>query len=82
VPPAQAEAIVAALEAAGVPHAYVGFEGEGLGFRGADAIRRAHLAMLAFLGAVFGFEPAGDVTPLELPGLTEWRASRQRVATA
>jgi dipeptidyl aminopeptidase/acylaminoacyl peptidase len=82
VPPAQAEAIVAALEARGIPHAYLGFEGEGHGFRGADAIRRTHLATLAFLGAVFGFEPAGDVRPIELPGLAEWRASRQRVATA
>ncbi len=40
VPPGQAEAIVAALAANGVPHAYLAFEGEGHGFRGADAIRR------------------------------------------
>jgi dipeptidyl aminopeptidase/acylaminoacyl peptidase len=82
VPPAQADAIVAALAARGVPHAYIGFEGEGHGFRGADAIRGAHLAIIAFLGAVFGFEPAGDIAPLELPGLADWRARRQRVATA
>ena len=35
VPPAQAEAIVAALAANGIPHAYLAFEGEGHGFRGA-----------------------------------------------
>ena len=40
-PPAQAEAIVAALAANGIPHAYLAFEGEGHGFRGATAIRRA-----------------------------------------
>ena len=40
VPPTQAEAIVAALEANGIPHAYLAFEGEGHGFRGATAIRR------------------------------------------
>jgi dipeptidyl aminopeptidase/acylaminoacyl peptidase len=82
VPPAQAEAIVAALAARGIPYAYIAFEGEGHGFRGADAIRRASLATLAFLGAVFGFEPAGDLPPLELPGLADWRATRQRVPTA
>ena len=33
------------------------FEGEGHGFRGADAIRRTLEAELSFLGQVFGFEP-------------------------
>lgn len=73
VPPAQAEAIVAALAANGIPHAYVAFEGEGHGFRGADAIRRSLEAQLTFLGAVFGFTPADDLPPLELPGLDAWR---------
>ncbi len=40
VPPDQAEVIVAALAANGIPHAYLAFEGEGHGFRGAYAIRR------------------------------------------
>ena len=31
------------------------------------AIRRTLEAELAFLGAVFGFEPAGDIEPMELP---------------
>ena len=39
VPPSQSEAVVAALAANGVPHAYLAFEGEGHGFRGATAIR-------------------------------------------
>jgi dipeptidyl aminopeptidase/acylaminoacyl peptidase len=80
VPPSQAEAIVAALAANGVPHAYIAFEGEGHGFRGADAIRRTIEARLSFLGAVFGYTPADDLEPVELPGMAEWRARRTRVA--
>lgn len=82
VPPAQAEAIVAALAANGIPHAYLAFEGEGHGFRGADAIRRSLEAHLAFLGAVFGFEPADDLPDLDVPGIDAWRASRRRPAIA
>jgi dipeptidyl aminopeptidase/acylaminoacyl peptidase len=80
VPPSQAEAIVAALTANGIPHAYLAFEGEGHGFRGSEAIRRTLEARLSFLGAVFGFTPADDLPPLELRGLAEWRAGRMRVA--
>ena len=79
VPPSQAEAIVAALEANKIPHAYLAFEGEGHGFRGASAIRRSTESQLAFLGAVFGFTPAGDLPPLELPGLDAWRERRGTV---
>lgn len=81
VPPAQAEAIVAALAANAIPHAYIAFEGEGHGFRGADAVRRTMEARLAFLGAVFGFAVADDIPPLDLPGLTEWH-DRRRTVTA
>jgi dipeptidyl aminopeptidase/acylaminoacyl peptidase len=66
VPPSQAEAIVAALERNGVPYAYIAFEGEGHGFRGADAIRRAHEASLSFMGQLFGFEPADDIEPVQI----------------
>jgi dipeptidyl aminopeptidase/acylaminoacyl peptidase len=79
VPPSQAEAIVAALQANAIPHAYLAFEGEGHGFRGADAQRAAMEAQIAFLGAVFGFQPT-DVPPLELPGIDAWR-SRRAAAT-
>jgi len=75
VPPAQAEAIVAALAANGIPHAYLAFEGEGHGFRGADAIRRSLEAELTFLGAVFGFEPADELPPLDVAGIDAWRAA-------
>lgn len=80
VPPAQAEAIVAALQANGIPHGYRLFAGEGHGFRGADAIRASTEARLAFLGAVFGFTPT-DVEPLDLPGIDAWRARRATSVT-
>ncbi len=68
VPPEQAEQIVAALAENGIPYAYLAFEGEGHGFRGARAIRRSLEAQLSFLGQVFGFEPAGAIEPVELVG--------------
>jgi dipeptidyl aminopeptidase/acylaminoacyl peptidase len=81
VPPSQAETIVAALEANGIPVAYLAFEGEGHGFRGAAAIRRSLEAEISFLGQVFGFEPADQLEPVEMKGLDRWRA-RQRPRTA
>ena len=80
VPPAQAEAIVAALTANDIPYAYLAFEGEGHGFRGEAAIRRSLEAELAFLGAVFGFRPADDLPALELVGLSAWQARRTKPA--
>ncbi len=78
VPPSHAEAIVAALAANAIPYAYLPFEGEGHGFRGAVAIRRSLEAELSFLGQVFGFEPADELEPVELAGLDEWRVRRAR----
>lgn len=78
VPPSQAEAIVAALAANGIPQAYLAFEGEGHGFRGAAAIRRSLEAQLSFLGQIFGFLPADELEPVEMPGLDEWRLRRAR----
>lgn len=66
--PEHAEVIVAALADAGIPHAYIAFEGEGHGFRGAYAIRRTIEARLSFLGQVFGFEPVDDLEPLVMTG--------------
>jgi dipeptidyl aminopeptidase/acylaminoacyl peptidase len=76
VPPSQAESIDGALTAKGIPHAYLAFEGEGHGFRGAYAIRRTIEARLSFLGQVFGFQPADTLEPLEMPGLDTWPARR------
>jgi dipeptidyl aminopeptidase/acylaminoacyl peptidase len=69
VPPSQAEEIAAALEENGVPYAYIAFEGEGHGFRGAAAVRRALESFLSFTGQVFGFEPADDLDPVEIKNL-------------
>jgi dipeptidyl aminopeptidase/acylaminoacyl peptidase len=60
VPPEQAEAIVAAAAANGVPHAYIAFEGEQHGFRRAENIVTWLESELGFYGQVMGFEPAGD----------------------
>jgi len=79
VPPEHGETIVEALAANGIPHAYLAFEGEGHGFRGADAIRRALEARLSFYAQVLGYEPADDLEPLALPGLEAW-AGRRAIA--
>jgi dipeptidyl aminopeptidase/acylaminoacyl peptidase len=73
VPPAQAEAIVTALAASGVPYAYLPFAGEGHGFRGATAVRRSLEAELSFLAQVFGFDLTDEIEPVEVVGLTRWR---------
>jgi dipeptidyl aminopeptidase/acylaminoacyl peptidase len=69
VPPSQAETMVAALRANGVPHAYLAFEGEQHGFRRAETIVRSHEAELYFYGRILGFEPAGDIPPVEIENL-------------
>ncbi len=72
VPQSQSEQVVAALADAGVPHAYLLFEGEGHGFRRGPNIVAALEAELSFLGQVLGFEPAGDIARVEV------REGRQR----
>jgi len=54
VPPAQAEAMVAALTAKGIKNAYVSFAEEGHGFRQAENIKKAIEAELEFYLQVFG----------------------------
>lgn len=70
VPPNQAEMIVEALEAKGVPVAYVEFPEEAHGFRSADAILTALLAEHYFLSEVLGIEPADELPeiPIRRPG--------------
>jgi dipeptidyl aminopeptidase/acylaminoacyl peptidase len=60
VPPSQAEVLVAALEARGVPHRYVLFPGEGHGFHLASTVVQALRLELDFYGEVLGFDPAPD----------------------
>jgi dipeptidyl aminopeptidase/acylaminoacyl peptidase len=66
VPPSQAEVLVDALRRAGLPFAYLTFEGEAHGFRKADTIRRVVEAELSFYGQVLGFEPADDIEPVTI----------------
>ncbi|WP_419916936.1 S9 family peptidase [Candidatus Poriferisodalis sp.] len=66
VPQSQSEQVVAALADAGVPHAYLLFEGEGHGFRRGPNIVAALEAELSFLGQVLGFEPAGGIARVEV----------------
>jgi dipeptidyl aminopeptidase/acylaminoacyl peptidase len=69
VPPAQAEEMVRALEAKGLPYAYLPFEGEQHGFRAAENIVRALEAELYFYSRVFGFQLAEPVEPVEIANL-------------
>ena len=66
VPPAQAEVLVAALRRAGLPFAYLTFEGEAHGFRKAETIQRVMEAELSFYGQVLGFTPADDIEPVPI----------------
>ena len=69
VPPAQAEMMAAALDAKGVPFAYLPFPGEQHGFRQAAHIRRALEAELYFYSRVFAFDLADPVEPVPIAHL-------------
>lgn len=69
VPPSQAETMVAALRAKGIPVAYISFAGEQHGFRQAKNIKRALDSELYFYSRVFGFELAEPVEPVEIANL-------------
>jgi dipeptidyl aminopeptidase/acylaminoacyl peptidase len=66
VPPNQAEMIVDALAANGVPHAFLLFPGEQHGFRQAPNIVRALEAELAFFLHVLGIDRPADLPAVEL----------------
>ena len=65
VPPAQAERMVAALEANNLPHAYLPFEGEQHGFRRSENIISTLESELSFYGQILGFIPVG-ITPVPI----------------
>ncbi len=69
VPPNQAETMAAALRANGVPCAYLPFAGEQHGFRRAETTIRCLEAELYFYGRILGFQPAGEIEPVEIVGL-------------
>ncbi|MFF3208305.1 prolyl oligopeptidase family serine peptidase [Streptomyces sp. NPDC002962] len=64
-PPAQCERFLARLAGRPVPHAYLAFEGEGHGFRGAATMVRALEAELSLYAQAFGLCPPG-IPRLEL----------------
>jgi dipeptidyl aminopeptidase/acylaminoacyl peptidase len=66
VPPNQAETMVTAMKANGVPHAYLAFEGEQHGFRRAETQIRCLEAELYFYGRILGFDPADELQPVEI----------------
>jgi dipeptidyl aminopeptidase/acylaminoacyl peptidase len=66
VPPNQAETMVAAMAANGIPHAYLAFEGEQHGFRKSETEIRCLEAELYFYGRILGFEPADDLEPVAI----------------
>ncbi|HEY0279852.1 MAG TPA: S9 family peptidase [Solirubrobacterales bacterium] len=66
VPPNQAETMVAAMKANGVPHAYLAFEGEQHGFRRSETQIRCLEAELYFYGRILGFTPADELQPVEI----------------
>jgi dipeptidyl aminopeptidase/acylaminoacyl peptidase len=73
VPPAQAEALVEALRAKGLPFAYLAFEGEQHGFRQAETIARTLGAELYFYARVFDFEPADRTEAVTIENSTALR---------
>ncbi len=66
VPPNQAERMVAALQAKGIPVAYVPFEGEQHGFRQAANLKRALEAELYFYAQILGFPLAEPIEPVPI----------------
>jgi dipeptidyl aminopeptidase/acylaminoacyl peptidase len=68
VPPNQAEMIVEAVRAKGVPVAYVAFPGEQHGFRQAANIRAALDGELSFYAQVLGFDlpPDEGIPPIDI----------------
>lgn len=69
VPPNQSRMIVDALDARGIPVAYLEFEGEQHGFRQAKTIITAIQSELTFYGRVFNFIPDGEITAIDIRNL-------------
>lgn len=67
--PNQAEMMVEALRAKGLPVAYVPFAGEQHGFRRAENIKRALDGEIYFYSRIFGFELADEVEPVAIENL-------------
>jgi dipeptidyl aminopeptidase/acylaminoacyl peptidase len=71
VPPNQAEMMVDALKAKGIPVAYVTFPTEQHGFRQAANIKRALTGEFYFYARIFGFQPADEIEPISIVGIAD-----------
>ena len=71
VTPSQAELMVQALRAKGLPYAYLAFEGEQHGFRRKENIKRALEGELYFYSKIFGFKLADHLEPVRIENLKE-----------
>jgi dipeptidyl aminopeptidase/acylaminoacyl peptidase len=69
VPPNQAEMMVEAVRAKGLPVAYLTFDGEQHGFRKAENIKRVLEAELYFYSRIFGFGLADVIEPVQIDNL-------------
>jgi dipeptidyl aminopeptidase/acylaminoacyl peptidase len=69
VPPDQAEQMVQALRAKGMPVAYIPFAEEQHGFRYAENIKRALENELFFYSRIFGFQPDDAIAPVTIENL-------------
>ena len=69
VPPVQAELMVSALRAKGLPYAYLLFQGEQHGFRKAESIQLAAEAELSFYAQILGFTPGDPIPVLPIDNL-------------
>ena len=69
VPPNQAEMMFNAIEAKGLPVAYVAFEKEAHGFRISENIKKALDSEFYFYSRIFGFQPAEYIEPIEIINL-------------
>src|SRR5262245_1982351 len=69
VPPSQAEIMIKALRAKGLPFAYIAFPTESHGFRKPANIQRSIEAEFYFYSRIFGFTPADKIEPVEIENL-------------
>jgi dipeptidyl aminopeptidase/acylaminoacyl peptidase len=69
VPPSQAEVMVEALKAKGLPYSYLLFEGEQHGFRKSGNIALALEAEISFYAQILGFELGDDIPAVPIENL-------------
>lgn len=69
VDPSQTRSLVAILEQARVPHAFIEFPEEQHGFKRAESVVRALTAELYFYSKIFGFPLPETVEPIDIPFL-------------